>query len=57
MTSATTPLPERPGLSRRLQTALYPHRAAQILLLLAPPVGWFGVIYLGSLAILFVSAF
>jgi putative spermidine/putrescine transport system permease protein len=43
--------------TRRLQTALYRHPAAQVLLLLAPPVGWFGVLYLGSLAILFVSAF
>ncbi len=33
------------------------HRSLQLLLLLAPPVGWFGVVYLGSLAILFVAAF
>src|SRR5512140_1572336 len=57
MNTARTPLAASPGISRRLQTALYRHRSAQVLLLLAPPVGWFGVIYLGSLAILFVSAF
>lgn len=42
---------------RRLTTALWRHRAAQLLLLLTPPVGWFGVVYIGSLAILFLSAF
>ena len=57
MTTVRRPLPRRPGIARRLQTALYRHRAAQLLILLAPPVGWFGVIYLGSLAILFVAAF
>jgi putative spermidine/putrescine transport system permease protein len=53
---ATTPLPA-PGLSRRLQSALYAHRSTQALLLLAAPLGWFGVLYLGSLVVLFVSAF
>ena len=57
MTTAHAPLGGGPGIARRFQTALYRHRAAQLLLLLAPPAGWFGVIYLGSLAILFVSAF
>ncbi len=56
MTTATVPQPA-PGFARRLQRALYRHRSLQILLLLAPPVGWFGVLYLGSLAVLFVSAF
>jgi putative spermidine/putrescine transport system permease protein len=55
-TGAASPEPRR-GLTRRVQTALYRHPTAQVLLLLAPPVGWFGVLYLGSLAILFVSAF
>ena len=36
--------------------ALYRHRSLQLLLLLTPPVGWFGVVYLGSLALLLVSA-
>jgi putative spermidine/putrescine transport system permease protein len=35
----------------------YRHRSLQLLLLLGPPVGWFGVVYLGSLAVLFVAAF
>jgi putative spermidine/putrescine transport system permease protein len=57
MTTSGAPSDRQRGLTRRLQTALYRHPAAQVLLLLAPPVGWFGVLYLGSLAILFVSAF
>ena len=46
-----------PTRRRRLLAALYRHRSAQLLLLLSPPVGWFGVVYLGSLAVLLVSAF
>ena len=42
---------------RRLQAALWRHRAVQVLLLLSPPLGWFGVVYLGSLAVLLLSAF
>jgi putative spermidine/putrescine transport system permease protein len=45
------------GLRRRLLAFVYRHRSLQLLLLLSPPAGWFGVIYLGSLAVLFVSAF
>lgn len=45
------------SLPRRIQSALYRRPLAQVLLLLSPPVGWFGVVYLGSLAILLVSAF
>ena len=57
-TAALTPPPLPPATPwRRLQAALYRHRATQLLLLLAPPAGWFGVVYLGSLVILFVSAF
>lgn len=36
---------------------LYRHRWLQVLLLLAPPTGWFLVVYLGSLSVLFLSAF
>jgi len=46
-----------PGLARRIQAALYRRPRSQLLLLLLPPVGWFGVVYLGSLAVLLVSAF
>jgi putative spermidine/putrescine transport system permease protein len=49
--------PSRAGPFRRLQAALWRHRAVQVLLLLSPPLGWFGVVYLGSLAILLMSAF
>ncbi len=45
------------GPLRRALAALYRMRWVQLLLLLTPPVGWLGVIYLGSLAVLFVSAF
>ena len=57
-TAALTPPPPPPDTpGRRLQAMLYRHRAPQLVLLLAPPSGWFGIVYLGSLVILFVSAF
>ena len=34
-----------------------PAATRQVLLLLTPPAGWFGVVYLGSLALLLVTAF
>jgi len=42
---------------RRVLTGLYRRSRIQLLLLLTPPVGWFGVVYLGSLALLLVTAF
>jgi putative spermidine/putrescine transport system permease protein len=45
------------GLFRRAQAALWRRRGIQLLLLLTPPLGWFGVVYLGSLAVLLLSAF
>jgi putative spermidine/putrescine transport system permease protein len=45
------------GIRRRLLAFVYRHRSLQALLLLTPPLGWFGVVYLGSLAVLFVAAF
>jgi putative spermidine/putrescine transport system permease protein len=60
MTTASTlgpPPPIAPSLPRRLATTLYVRPRAQLALLLAAPTGWFVVIYLGSLAILLVSAF
>lgn len=58
MTSITAPAPlPSPGVRRRFLAFVYRHRSLQLLFLLTPPVGWFGVVYLGSLAILFVSAF
>ena len=50
-------LPSAPNPARRLQAALWRRRRVQLLLLLTPPLGWFGVVYLGSLAILLLSAF
>ncbi|HEU0247011.1 MAG TPA: ABC transporter permease [Gaiellaceae bacterium] len=49
--------PLRPGPGRRLSTFLYRHRRLQLGGLLAGPVGWLGVAYLGSLAILFLASF
>ena len=45
------------GLRRRVLAALYRRPRVQVLLLLTPPAGWFGVVYLGSLALLLVTAF
>jgi putative spermidine/putrescine transport system permease protein len=45
------------GTRRRVLAALYRRPRVQILLLLTPPAGWFGVVYLGSLALLLVTAF
>jgi putative spermidine/putrescine transport system permease protein len=56
MTTSTSSLPPE-GVRRRFLAALYRHTPAQLLILLAPPIGWFGAIYLGSLAILLLSAF
>jgi len=42
---------------RRLADRLYGHRRLQLGLLLAGPMGWLGIAYLGSLAVLFVAAF
>jgi putative spermidine/putrescine transport system permease protein len=36
---------------------LWRRRWAQLVLLLTPPAGWFAIVYLGSLAVLLVSAF
>jgi putative spermidine/putrescine transport system permease protein len=42
---------------RRLSAFLFRHRGAKLALSLGAPIGWFVVIYLGSLAVLLVSAF
>ncbi|MDP1648046.1 MAG: ABC transporter permease [Rubrivivax sp.] len=46
-----------PGLRRRLSDLLYTRRGVLLLALLAPPLLWFGVIYLGSLFTLLANAF
>ena len=42
---------------RRAATWLHVHRASQLRLLLAAPIAWLVVVYLGSLAILLLNAF
>ncbi len=46
-----------PGLQRRVSDLLYTRRGLLLLALLAPPLMWFGVIYLGSLFALLANAF
>ena len=46
-----------PGLQRRISDLLYTRRGVLLLALLAPPLLWFGVIYLGSLLALLANAF
>jgi putative spermidine/putrescine transport system permease protein len=45
------------GLQRRISDLLYTRRGLLFLALLAPPLLWFGVIYLGSLFALLANAF
>jgi putative spermidine/putrescine transport system permease protein len=49
--------PAPPGRLRRFFTWLHPRRGLQLRLLLAGPIGWLGVVYLGALAILLLNAF
>ena len=44
-------------MSRRLSDLLYGHRRTQVSLLLAGPLAWLVIAYLGSLAVLFIAAF
>ena len=55
MTPATETLRPSPG--RRLATWLSRRPRTQVALLLALPLGFFGLIYLGSLLVLFLNAF
>jgi putative spermidine/putrescine transport system permease protein len=59
MTSPATPAPAGPpsGRLRRFAAWLHAHRPAQARLLLAGPVGWMVIAYLGSLFILLLGAF
>ena len=49
--------PGRRPVGRRLADRLHGRRRMQLGLLLAGPLGWLGLAYLGSLAVLFVAAF
>ena len=56
--SLTLALPASPpGARRRLSDLLYTRRGLLLVALLAPPLLWFGVIYLGSLFALLANAF
>jgi putative spermidine/putrescine transport system permease protein len=57
--TATTPTDASPrrGLSRRLAAWLFPRRRLQVGMLLATPLGWLAIVYLGSLGLLLLSAF
>ena len=58
MSSATSDIPPpRLSAARRLAAWLHRRPGARLGLLLAGPIGWLVVIYLGSLAILFLNAF
>ena len=59
MSAQSTPdtAPERPGRRRRLAAWLYARPRVRLGLLLAGPLGWLGIAYFGSLAILLLSAF
>ena len=59
MSAQSTPdtAPERPGPRRRLAAWLYARTRVRLGLLLAGPLGWLGIAYFGSLAILLLSAF
>lgn len=54
---STGALPARDSLADRLSTLLYTRRGLLLALLLAPPLLWFGVIYLGSLLSLLANSF
>jgi putative spermidine/putrescine transport system permease protein len=49
--------PPRQGLRRRLSTFLYVHPRIRLWALLALPVLWIGLVYIGSLVVLLLSAF
>ena len=50
-------LPGRQGILHRLADTLWRHPRLLLVLMLAPPVLWLGIIYLGSLAALLVQSF
>jgi putative spermidine/putrescine transport system permease protein len=52
-----TTLSVQPSVSSRISSALYLHPKLLLLLVLAPPLLWLGVIYLGSLLTLLLQSF
>ena len=58
MTTASTSIPPAaPSVARRLAAWLHRHPHVRLGLILALPLGWLGIVYLGSLAVLFLNAF
>jgi putative spermidine/putrescine transport system permease protein len=57
MTVGTTPIAPSRSPGRRISAWLHRHRRARLALLLALPLAWLGVVYLGSLLVLFLNAF
>lgn len=58
MTSVTSrETPPRPGPGRRLSAFLFRHPRLRLAALLAPPLAWLVVVYLGSLFVLLLAAF
>jgi len=58
--TTSSPAQEQPrprGLTRRVAAWLFPHRRIQLGMLLATPLGWLAIVYLGSLFLLLLSAF
>jgi putative spermidine/putrescine transport system permease protein len=55
--TSPAPPPPRPSLPRRIAAWLHPRRALQLRLLLAGPLGWLLIAYMGSLVILLLNAF
>ena len=57
MTDEALPTPLTVSRGRAVAGALHRRPRARLALLLAGPLGWLGLAYLGSLAILFLNAF
>jgi putative spermidine/putrescine transport system permease protein len=58
MTTTVTPVsPPRRSPARRFAAWLHRHRGVRLVVILALPLVWLGLIYLGSLFILFLNAF
>lgn len=55
--ASTFVTPPRPSWLRQLSTLLYTHPRMLLFLLLAPPMSWLGIIYLGSLFSLLMQSF
>ena len=57
MTALALEAPERDGMLRRLSDALIRNPRVFLLLLLAPPLLWLGIVYVGSLLALLLQSF